>query len=69
MPHSNQRNAPPSTSPPRKRQIPPAEQADEAPGLIERDQIDVEREIPTEHNESIERIEPQDLTDPPLFED
>ena len=37
----------------------PSEQTDEAPGLIEREQVDVEREIPTEDNEAIERGEPQ----------
>ncbi len=41
--------------PPPKRQIPPSEQTDEAPGLIESEHVDVEREAPLEENESIER--------------
>jgi hypothetical protein len=45
----------------------PGEQTDEAPGLIE----NVEREIPIEDedNESAERGEPRDQSDPPLLED
>ena len=69
MPYADQRNVSRSDLPPRKRQVPPAEQTDEAPGLIEKDQVDVERDIPTEHNESVERIEPQDRPGPPVFED
>jgi hypothetical protein len=68
MPYSDQRNTSCTASPPRKRQIPPAEQTDEAAGQVEKGQVDVEREIPTEHTESVERIEPQDRPDPPLFE-
>jgi hypothetical protein len=49
--------------------VPPAEQTDEASGLIEREQVDVEREIPTEHNQEIEPAERGDRPDPPLFED
>ena len=58
-----------AASPPRKRRTPPAEQTDEASGLIEREQVDVEREIPIEHNEPIEQVERSDRPDPPLFED
>jgi hypothetical protein len=60
-----------STSPPRERRPQPREQTDEAPGLIEKEQVDVEREIPIEDedNESVERGEPRDQSDPPLFED
>ena len=32
--------------PPRKRRTPPSEQTDEASGLIESEQVDVEREAP-----------------------
>jgi len=69
MRYSSRRNVSESASPPRKRRTPPSEQADEASGLIEREQVDVEREIPAEHNESIEQIERSDQPDPPLFED
>ena len=67
MRYSGQRNV--SESPPRKRPTAPSEQTDEASGLIEREQVDVEREIPAEHDESIEQVERRDRPDPPLFED
>ena len=38
--------------PPTKRRTPPSEQTDEASGLIESEQVDVEREAPVEENES-----------------
>lgn len=69
MRHSPQRNVPELTSPPRKRQTPPTEQVDEAQGQIDLDQVDVERGIPAEHSESIERIEHSDRPDPPAFEE
>ena len=56
-------------APPPKRRTPPSEQTDEASGLIESEQVDVEREAPVEGNESIERIEPRENPDPPAFED
>ena len=55
--------------PPAKRRTPPSEQTDEASGLIESEQVDVEREAPVEENESIERGEPRDNPSPPAFED
>jgi len=55
--------------PPTKRRTPPSEQTDEASGLIESEQVDVEREAPVEGNESIERSEPRDNPSPPAFED
>ena len=55
--------------PPTKRRTPPSEQTDEASGLIESEQVDVEREAPVEENESIERSEPRDNPSPPAFED
>jgi hypothetical protein len=58
-----------TTSPPPKRRTPPSEQTDEAPGLIEGEQVEVEREIPADDNEPIERIEPSARPEPPLFED
>ena len=55
--------------PPRNRRNSPSEQTDEAPGLIDKEQVEVEREIPADENQPIERIEPRDLSEPPLFED
>jgi len=69
MRYSGLGNVSGAASPPRKRCTPPTEQTDEASGLIEREQVDVEREIPTEHNEEIEQAERSDRPDPPLFED
>lgn len=69
MRYSSQRNGSASASPPRKRRTAPTEQTDEASGLIEREQVDVEREIPAEHDESIEQIERSDRPNPPLFQD
>ena len=56
-------------SPPTKRRTPPSEQTDEASGLIESEQVDVEHEAPVEENEFIERSEPRDNPGPPAFED
>ena len=69
MRYSGQRKLSESASPPRKRRTPPSEQTDEAPGLVEREEVEVERELPAEDNEPIERIEPRERPDPPLFED
>jgi hypothetical protein len=55
--------------PPTKRRTPPSEHADEASGLIESEQVDVEREAPVEENESVERGEPRENLGPPAFED
>jgi hypothetical protein len=56
--------------PPPKRRTPPSEQTDEAPGLLESEHVDVEREAPLGENESIER-NPRDRRDPepPAFEE
>jgi hypothetical protein len=67
MPYSSGKRISETASPPRKGR--PSEQTDEAPGLIEREQVEVEREIPAEDNESIEQIERRDRSEPPLFED
>ncbi|WP_161853483.1 hypothetical protein [Bradyrhizobium sp. CCBAU 051011] len=69
MKYSDLGNVSGTASPPRKRRTPPTEQTDEASGLMGREQVDVEREIPTEHNEEIEQAERGDRPDPPLFED
>jgi hypothetical protein len=53
--------------PPRRGQ--PSEQTDEAPGLIDKDQVEVERGIPAEDNQPIEGAEPHQRPDPPAFED
>jgi hypothetical protein len=55
-----------AVSPPRKGT--PSEQTDEAPGLIDKDQVEVEREIPAEDNQPVEGAEPHQRTDPPAFE-
>jgi hypothetical protein len=54
-------------SPPRKGRN--SHQTDEAPGLIEKEQVEVEREIPADDNQPIERIEPRERPEPPVFED
>ena len=56
-----------ATLPPRKGV--PSEQADEAPGLIDKDRVEVEREIPAEENQPVEGVEPHQRPDPPVFED
>jgi hypothetical protein len=58
-----------TASPPSKRRTPPSEQTEEAPGQIESEQVDVEREAPLEERQSIERIEPREGSEPPVFED
>ena len=52
----------------RKRRGEPADQADEAPGLIDQDQVDVERDEPLGENESVER-DPGEAPDSPSFEE
>jgi hypothetical protein len=69
MRHSGPEKFSETAAPPSKRRTPPSEQTDEAPGLIEREQVDVEREAPLEERQSIERIEPRDRPEPPVFED
>ena len=69
MRYSSQRNISKTASPPGKRRTPPSDQADEAPGLLEREEVDVEREVPLEENQWIERIVPRDRPEPPVFED
>ncbi len=53
---------------PRKRGAEPADQADEAPGLIDQDQVDVERDEPLGENEPVERNSP-DAPASPAFEE
>jgi len=58
-----------TASPPRNRRNTHSEQTDEAPGLIEWEDVEVEREIPAEDNQPIERTPPPDAPGPPAFED
>lgn len=69
MRYSGPRGPSDIAAPPTKRRTPPSEQTDEASGLIESEQVDVEREAPVEENESIERSEPRENPGPPAFED
>jgi hypothetical protein len=69
MRYSSRKNIFEAEAPPRNGRNSHSEQTDEAPGLIEKEQVEVEREIPADGNEPIERIEPQDRPEPPLFED
>jgi hypothetical protein len=46
-----------------------AEQADEAPKLLEGEPVEVERELPAEDSSPIECIEPHVRPPSPLFED
>jgi hypothetical protein len=55
------------TAPPRNPRNSPSEQTDEAPGLIENEQVEVEREIPADENQAIESID--DRPEPPVFEE
>lgn len=57
-----------SISPPAKRHT-PSEQTDEAPGSVENEQVDVERDVPLQENESVERTESDERQGPPAFED
>jgi len=46
-----------------------SEGENESPRLIENEPVDIEREIPEEDNEPVEREEPQDKPDAPIFEE
>jgi hypothetical protein len=56
-------------APPRNSRNSHSEQTDEAPGMIESEEVDIERDIPAEDNQSVERVEPQERPEPPAFED
>jgi hypothetical protein len=56
-------------APPRNSRNSHSEQTDEAPGMIESEEVDIERDIPAEDNQSVERVEPQEQPGPPAFED
>jgi hypothetical protein len=56
--------------PPPKRRTPPSEQTDEAPGLVENERVDIEREASLGENVSIERNLPdRPDPEPPAFEE
>ncbi len=57
------------TPPPRNDRNSHSEQTDEAPGLIEREEVEVERDIPSDDNDPIESTRPRDRPEPPAFED
>ena len=46
-----------------------SEGENESPRLIENEPVDIEREIPEEDNEPVEREESQDKPDAPIFEE
>lgn len=56
-------------APPRNPRNSPSEQTDEAPGLIESEEVEFERDIPADDNEPVERIEPREPPAPPAFEE
>jgi hypothetical protein len=56
-------------APPRNPRNSPSEQTDEAPGLIEREEVEIERDIPADDNQSVEGIEPRERPAPPVFEE
>jgi len=57
-------------TPPRNPRNSPSEQADEPPGLIEREEVEIESDIPAEDNQSVERIDPDDSKpETPAFEE
>ncbi len=69
MRYSDQPSTAEAAAPPRKRPNPPSEQVDEARGQLERQEVEIERELPSEHDQSVERIESDERPDPPIFDD
>ncbi len=59
------------TQPPKKPSRPDAysEGENEAPGLIEEEPVDMERETPETENEPVEREDRPEKSDPPIFEE
>jgi hypothetical protein len=53
---------------PRKDRLEPTDEADEAPSQIDRDRVDVERELPLVGNEPIEREAREESTSPSFDE-
>ena len=69
MRYSDQPRAAEAAAPPRKRPSPPSEQVDDARGQLERQEVEVERELPSKHDQSIERIESEERPDPSILDD
>jgi hypothetical protein len=69
MRYSDQPSAAEAVAPPRKRPSPPSEQVDEAQGQLEKQEVEIERELPSEHDQSIERIESEGRPDPSILDD
>jgi len=56
-------------APPRNPRNSPSEQTDEAPGLIEIEEVEIERDIPADDNQPVERTEPRERPAAPAFEE
>ncbi|WP_291684498.1 hypothetical protein [Bradyrhizobium sp.] len=56
-------------APPRNPRNSPSEQTDEAPGLIESEEVEIERDIPADDNQPVERTEPRERPAAPAFEE
>ena len=69
MRYSDQPSAAETAAPPRKRPSPPSEQVDEARGQLERQEVEIERELPSEHDQSVEGIESDERPDPSILDD
>jgi hypothetical protein len=69
MRYSNVLENSPVALPPRNRRNSPSEQTDEAPGLIQQEDVEVERDIPADDNQPIEGNEPRGRPEPPAFEE
>jgi hypothetical protein len=52
----------------REKHHPYNENVDEPPKLIDDETVEIERELPLEDNEPVERIEDDDTSRPPAFE-
>lgn len=68
MRYTGRKNVPETAPPPGKRRTPPTEQTNEVSSLIDEEQVDIEREAPLAHNQSIERIDPDDEGERPMVE-
>jgi hypothetical protein len=69
MRHANASENSRMAVPPRNRRNSPSEQTDEAPGLVEREYVEVERDIPADDNQPIEGNQPDGRPEPPAFEE
>jgi len=69
MQYVNSTAASDAVIPHRKRHTPPSDQTNEARGLIEKDQVEIEREIPADESWPVEQSEPRERPESPLSED